>query len=161
MSSWCLENLWFYGRSHHGKWHASKPVLNFGDFLEIITQKQQNYEVSVVKTRFFSSFSSQSNIGVWLWNDRQFTKNYGIELPPILCKLWKKSPVEGSWYRPLFCRGVIHWTGWTGWTCWKCLKWPKSIEILRIFWEFQLFEPVVGHLTGWVFSRITRLLFWL
>ena len=28
------------------------------------------------------------------------------------------------------------------------------------FWEFQLFEPVVGHLTGWVFSRITRLSPW-
>ena len=39
MSSWCLGKLLFYGRSHHGNWHTPKHVLNFGDFLENITQK--------------------------------------------------------------------------------------------------------------------------
>ena len=61
----------------------TKTRSKFWCFSRKVTQEQQNYEVSVVETRFFSSFSSQSNIGVGLWNDRQFTKNYGMELPPF------------------------------------------------------------------------------
>ena len=67
---------------HTMKICIKKTVMNVGAFSQNTTQKKQNYEVLGVKTRFFSSFSSQSNIGVWLWNDRQFAKNYGIELPP-------------------------------------------------------------------------------
>ncbi len=80
MSSWCLENLWFYGRSHHEKWHTPKPVLNFGALSE-----KQRYNSRIMK--FHVSKHGFSLIFKSVQHRSLIMKCYAIKQ-----KLWDRTP---------------------------------------------------------------------
>lgn len=110
--------MFFYDGFAENFWRRSRGAL-MRPSSQVKIRFWKNFEKKIWKFRFFY----QNLAIVWLQNGKQIQQNRSFLIRferafkdgfknvsmsrsgsrnSILCQLWKKSPVEGSWNRPLF-----------------------------------------------------------